>query len=938
MRRLRVALSAFTLLVLAGAMTSGVAPVAMADTTAPTDLYVDSVTGCSDSGPGSQAVPFCTVQAAANVVEPGQTVHVNPDGAGSYGAVHLTRSGTPTEPITFTGAPDAAGGGQALIGASAVTLLLQDVHDVRFTQFNVSRAGGQAISVIGSSDITLDRLSVTYGLTPVSSPVSFAVGVDGASSGVTVSRTKVDSDAGEGIQVAAGARNVVLSSDLISATVLGAIEADGVNGLDITGDSLTGSCGPLVQLGNGTSGVIENDLMRVNTSISCSDPNAPAVTVDAASAGAVTSDYNAFTDFVGRPNYGWAGTAYPTPSALNAATGQAAHDLSSSLGSPLEGPVLTDSGNADAPGELSTDVYGHPRVDDPQVANSGAGANDYTDRGAIEAQDTIDVPAVDHVAQSQAVGTLDVTLPTAGTTSSWGEPLTFSADFGDGTPPVTGTPGPSVQHTYTAPGRHNEVLTVTDSGGSSNTTQPTPVVVGTGTPAVPTLSVKRQGTSSAVFGGAADFTVGIPAQDAWEIVGCSLAFGDTSETSCGDGVFKHDASPGTHTAKVTLTDLFGRTSTATETFQAEDAYLPIAARQDVSKSIPAHGTITLSIATLDVDWVGVDAVELRVTASGAKAAGSLVVYPASTARPVEATLAFAPGQTTSNQVTERMLATSSVSVYNSSSAAVTAKVDTIGTQTSGEAASTYTPSTPTRLLDTRTGTGGVKGPVASNHSVTLTLAGAHGIPSNASAVVLNVGATAPTAAGSLEVSGEGSATALYWTKGQTRSGLVTVPVVKGKATLKHVGSGTVQLLADLVGWYGPTTTGSGSLPITQARIVDSAKGTGMPGGKAVPLASHGTLKLKVTGAHGVPASDVTAADLNITIVSPSIGGYLVAYADGTSRPAVSSLNWPGGPSEANQVIVKLGSDGEADLYNAGSKAVNLLVDLRGAYVRFPVDG
>jgi hypothetical protein len=50
---------------------AGVAPRVAAAQAA--DLYVGG-SWCSDFGAGTQAVPFCTIQAAANVVNPGQTV------------------------------------------------------------------------------------------------------------------------------------------------------------------------------------------------------------------------------------------------------------------------------------------------------------------------------------------------------------------------------------------------------------------------------------------------------------------------------------------------------------------------------------------------------------------------------------------------------------------------------------------------------------------------------------------------------------------------------------------------------------------------------------------------------------------------------------------------------------------------------------------------
>src|SRR3954449_12260287 len=58
----------------------------------------------SDSGAGSQATPFKTLQKAANVVRAGDTVNVL---AGSYAGFTLTADGTASAPITFLAQPGA---------------------------------------------------------------------------------------------------------------------------------------------------------------------------------------------------------------------------------------------------------------------------------------------------------------------------------------------------------------------------------------------------------------------------------------------------------------------------------------------------------------------------------------------------------------------------------------------------------------------------------------------------------------------------------------------------------------------------------------------------------------------------------------------------------------------------------------------------------------
>ncbi len=92
------------------------------------DYYVSN-TG-SDSNPGTQALPFATLQRAADVVNPGDNVFV---ADGTYEGVHITRDGTAAAPITFKA-----------LGSSAVV-----DRKNRFNDHNINVEGGDYIIIDG---------------------------------------------------------------------------------------------------------------------------------------------------------------------------------------------------------------------------------------------------------------------------------------------------------------------------------------------------------------------------------------------------------------------------------------------------------------------------------------------------------------------------------------------------------------------------------------------------------------------------------------------------------------------------------------------------------------------------------------------------------------------------------------------------------------------
>ena len=331
---------------------------------------------------------------------------------------------------------------------------------------------------------------------------------------------------------------------------------------------------------------------------------------------------------------------------------------------------------------------------------------------------------------------------------------------------------------------------------------------------------------------------------------------------------------------------------------------------------------------------GVSAVVLNVTATAPSANGHLTVYPDGASVPSTSNLNFSAGETVPNLVIAPVGSDGKVDFYNGSGGTVQVLADVSGWFASGTAAAGgLTPLTPARILDTRNGTGGISGPVASDHSISLNVEGVGGVPaSGVGAVVLNVTATAPSANGHLTVYPDGasvpSTSNLNFSAGETVPNLVIAPVGSdGKVDFYNGSGGTVQVLADVSGWFASGTAAAGGLtPLTPARILDTRNGTG---GISGPVASDHSISLNVEGVGGVPASGVSAVVLNVTATAPSANGHLTVYPDGASVPSTSNLNFSAGETVPNLVIATVGSDGKVDFYNGSGGTVQVLADVSG---------
>lgn len=223
------------------------------------------------------------------------------------------------------------------------------------------------------------------------------------------------------------------------------------------------------------------------------------------------------------------------------------------------------------------------------------------------------------------------------------------------------------------------------------------------------------------------------------------------------------------------------------------------------KAEVAHGGM-VKLGVLGVGGVpstGVTAVLVNVTATGPTASGYLAAYPDSLANPGVSTLNFVAGQTVSNQAYVKVI-DGKIDVFNGESSGETNMiVDVLGYFSAS--GSLFQPENTVRVLDTRSGLGGSGETVVAGGAAALDVMDLPGVPDSVTAVVLNVTVTGVQQAGSLTVYADGTSRPVVPTYsyplGATIAGLVTVPVVDGEVDFYNGSSGTVQVIADLAGYY-----------------------------------------------------------------------------------------------------------------------------------------
>ena len=341
--------------------------------------------------------------------------------------------------------------------------------------------------------------------------------------------------------------------------------------------------------------------------------------------------------------------------------------------------------------------------------------------------------------------------------------------------------------------------------------------------------------------------------------------------------------------------------------------------------LAGHGAVTIAVAGAAGSQVpaGATAVVLNITAVSPASVGYLSVGPvASTST---SNVSFARGSSTATLVVAEVSPTGTVTINNGGPGAVQVLADVEGYLTPDTSGSRYLPVTSSRLVDTRVHQG-IAAALPAHGSSSVQVTGAAGVPAGATAVVVNVTAVAPSAAGFLTAGPAASTTSssLNFAAHQTVANLVVAQLSPtGTMTLTNGGSTATQVLVDVQGYFTADPTASSYDPIGPSRMLDTRTVGGL--GR---VAVGGTRTVSVAGVSGsqVPAG-ATAVVLNVTAVAPATTGFLSVGP--VASTATSDLNFVGGRTTSNLVVAQLSPTGTVTVSAGGAGTVDVLVDVLG---------
>ncbi len=323
---------------------------------------------------------------------------------------------------------------------------------------------------------------------------------------------------------------------------------------------------------------------------------------------------------------------------------------------------------------------------------------------------------------------------------------------------------------------------------------------------------------------------------------------------------------------------------------------------------------------------GAQAISANFTVAGSDTAGYLSVWNCSTDRPTVSTLNFAAGEVAPNGASVPLDANGGICVFSSASTDLIVDVNGYYVSTaSGRLASV----TPTRLIDTRIPLG-APGRLTAGSTTALRVTGVAGIPTGASAVMLNVTSIWPTDPGYVTVypcdAGRPFVSSLNPVPYSVKPNNVVAPVAKDGTVCVYV-STDVDLVVDVTG-YVKSSASLQYTPSAPFRLIDTrdrfrTEMNNRLGGQ--PLAGGQTMVIQVGGTRGI-ATNAKAVSANFTVVGAAVPGFLTVWQCG-ARPTTSNVNFEVGAAIANGAQMPLSTSGQLCVF--ASASVHVIIDVNG---------
>ena len=337
----------------------------------------------------------------------------------------------------------------------------------------------------------------------------------------------------------------------------------------------------------------------------------------------------------------------------------------------------------------------------------------------------------------------------------------------------------------------------------------------------------------------------------------------------------------------------------------------------------------------------VTAVAIDITATAQTEIGYLVAYADGTQQPVTSATNYSASDTVTGYEIVPVGADGKIAIYNSSNGTTQLIVDITGYYTSDPTLTgdqTYHPLTAAyRALDTATSTANTTGlsgtgPVAAGKSFTLQITGVDAIPTNATAVAINLTSFTNSGLGIIEAYQTGitepTDTSLTYDGGQIASLAADVSIGTGGTITISNSTSSTDIIGDISGYFTTNETGEVYHTTTPTRIVDTRIGVG---GTTGALAANGTYTIPTTAIDEITTTPHPTLAVMLTATVGTANGVFVAYPGGATMPGTSNLNWSTGQNIANLALIPVGTTGTIAVTNDDSGTVQLVADCSGYF-------